>query len=982
MDMQRIIVGLAACALTLGLATVATAQRRTAPQQHVTAPPIVRIGGGDVRGLKPVALQSADIDVDLAGSFARTTYTLTLHNPNGRLLEGTLEFPLAAGQQVTGFALDIDGQMREAVPVPKETGRQVFESIERRQVDPALLEQTAGNHFRLRVYPIPANGTRTVRLSFDDTLRREGADGVLDLALQGFAGAAQPMLHVRGVRAAPRASGRFEALRFARGEGAWNAMVPRDATTAAPLALRVPIARQATHAAGLHEGTRYVLAEVPLAARIPRARAIPHSVGLLWDASASARKRDRDAEFALLDRYFRAMGEGRVTLRFLRDVGEDGGRFDIRGGDWSALRNALATAVYDGATDLSDWQAQANIGEYLLVTDGLHDYGDGALPRLGDAQRLYALSTAGADADATRLAAIAQRRNGRLIAWRGQAGVDGAARALLQEGVRIVAIRAQGATDVEVPSRFVDDGMLRVAARVTEPSAFVRVTLSDEGMLRDVEVPLPADDATHPQVAGRWAHWRIAGLSAEPERHRAEIARIGQSFGLVTAGTSLLVLDSAADYVRYDIPAPPALRAEVEAQRQVERVDRERNRSEHLDEVASRFETRLAWWQRDFPKDSPRKPEPEARKASAAALQERERDAAAREEPPVVFDEPAPADMPSAPAPAAAAVAPAEASALDRITVEAERPGNESAARASITLQPWEPDAPYARRLRDASPAEVYALYLDERDGHADSTAFYLDVADILMKKNRRAEALRVLSNLAEMRLANRHVLRVLGYRLMQAGESGRAVQVFSQVREMADEEPQSHRDLGLALAAAGRRQEAIERLYEVVARPWDARFDEVDAVALNELNAIVATSPVPLDTGFIDRRLQRNMPLDLRAVLAWDSDNSDMDLWVTDPNGEKCYYANQHTYQGGLLSDDFTGGYGPEEFLLRDAKPGQYRVEAHYFGDRQQIVTGGTTLTLRLSTGWGTGRQKDQTVTLRLVGQNESVLVGEFEVQ
>jgi len=278
--------------------------------------------------------------------------------------------------------------------------------------------------------------------------------------------------------------------------------------------------------------------------------------------------------------------------------------------------------------------------------------------------------------------------------------------------------------------------------------------------------------------------------------------------------------------------------------------------------------------------------------------------------------------------------------------------------------------------------ADAYARYLDARDDHADSTAFHLDVADILLAKGRRDEALRVLSNLAEMQLESRHVLRVLGYRLMQAKDYARAVEVFGKVRAIADEEPQSHRDLGLALAAAGRRQAAIERLYEVVARPWDGRFPEVELVALNELNAIVATSPSPLDTSFVDRRLLRNLPVDLRVALGWDSDNSDMDLWVTDPNGEKCYYGHRLTWQGGQLSLDFTGGYGPEEFLLRDAKPGKYRVEANFFGDRQQVVTGATTLTLTLSTGWGTKARKDQVVTLRLTDKRETVLVGEFEVR
>jgi hypothetical protein len=36
----------------------------------------------------------------------------------------------------------------------------------------------------------------------------------------------------------------------------------------------------------------------------------------------------------------------------------------------------------------------------------------------------------------------------------------------------------------------------------------------------------------------------------------------------------------------------------------------------------------------------------------------------------------------------------------------------------------------------------------------------------------------------------------------------------------------------------------------------------------------------------------------------------------------------------------------------------------------------------LTLSTGWGTPRQLDRKVTLRLSGQSETVLVGEFEVE
>ena len=123
-------------------------------------------------------------------------------------------------------------------------------------------------------------------------------------------------------------------------------------------------------------------------------------------------------------------------------------------------------------------------------------------------------------------------------------------------------------------------------------------------------------------------------------------------------------------------------------------------------------------------------------------------------------------------------------------------------------------------------------------------------------------------------------------------------------------------------------------------------------------------------------------MPLDLRVILTWDADNSDMDLWVTDPNGEKCFYSHQLTYQGGRMSDDFTGGYGPEEFSLRKAKSGKYKIEVNFYGNQQQVVAGATTLQVYLTTGFGTLKAREQSVTLRLKDSKETVFVGEFEVK
>ena len=89
-----------------------------------------RISLSDAAG-DPVYVESAEVTAEITGRIAVTRFDLVFRNPNGRVLEGALEFPLLNGQTVTGFALDIDGKLRDAVPVQKDKARLVFEDIER-----------------------------------------------------------------------------------------------------------------------------------------------------------------------------------------------------------------------------------------------------------------------------------------------------------------------------------------------------------------------------------------------------------------------------------------------------------------------------------------------------------------------------------------------------------------------------------------------------------------------------------------------------------------------------------------------------------------------------------------------------------------------------------------------------------------------------------------------------------------------------------
>ncbi|HEL4102564.1 VIT domain-containing protein [Stenotrophomonas maltophilia] len=958
--------------LLCAVAGVAQAQSAKAVRP-VRSVPLLQVAGAE----QPIALRQARIEGDIQAGIAQTRITLEFHNPNRRVLEGELQFPLAEGQQITGFALDIGGELREAVPVPKDRGRQVFEEIARRGVDPGLLEQTAGNQFRLRIYPLPAGGSRRVQLVLREPLAFSSRGWRWTLPLQFAAGAASVDVKVQAPGAMTVGTAPFQ---ITAGQLQWQG---RGAQLPAQLQWTLPAERKPLVQVAPWQDGHYLLAQLPVPIS-SAPRMLLSEVGLLWDGSGSSGLRDRAREFALLDRYFARMGNGTVALTVLRDRAEPVRRFRIRGGNWSELRAALQAVRPDGASALAQWQPQPTVKEYLLVSDGLLTYGPEALPALAPDQRLFAISSAGARTDAVRLRGWSESHGGRFVAL--EADVDAAARELFSSPLDVQVDAGRGVQDVVIDRRSEAEGWLWLHARLAADGVPMRVRV---GGGEWQALPPTQKSSDGELLAGLWAQARLQQLAADRRGNREAMQRLSQQFGLVGPDTSLIVLETLEDYLRYAIRPSGKLRAEYDARYARQVSDRAAADRQRLDEVAARWKERQQWWSRTWPKGAP--PQLKGRALEVASA-----DYAMESAPVAMLAAPAPA---APPAPMAAATeqrreassararrsVSAANQALDTVVVTGsaiDQAGPANEGQLGIQLAAWQPDSAIARRLRQGPASQLYDRYLAERDAHADSSAFFLDVADLLLEQGQRELALRVLSNLAEMDLDNRHLLRVLGYRLMQADAPALAVPVFEQVLAMGQEEPQSFRDLGLALAAAGKPQQALAPLYQVVVRPWDDRFDGIALIALDELTNLVARSTPRLDTRNIDPRLLQAMPLDLRVVLSWDADNSDMDLWVTDPNGERAYYGNRLTYQGGQMSQDFTGGYGPEQFSLRNAKPGKYKVEANYFGSRQQLVTGATTLMLRLTTHWGTPKQKDQMVTMRLKDRADTVLVGEFEVR
>jgi hypothetical protein len=494
-------------------------------------------------------------------------------------------------------------------------------------------------------------------------------------------------------------------------------------------------------------------------------------------------------------------------------------------------------------------------------------------------------------------------------------------------------------------------------------------------------------------------------LTADPEANRADLVRLGQRFSIVTPGTSLLVLETRDQYLEHDVTPPetsPELRAAFLDRRAQEGNLRTVKRTDKIARVVAMWERRVEHWSREFPDQVlPPVNAPAADQArdlpDAAVGGVGGRVANALPMP----SAPVPATMP--PPSVAAGAAPAEAPAAMRqsmrMAADSQSAHSSAGPAAGIVIQSWNPDTPYLRSLGAAPAGDAYGRYLAERGTYGRSPAFYLDCAGFFFERGERPLALRVLTSVAELKIDDARLMRVLAHRLEQAGELDLAIDLFERVLRLRPEEPQSPRDLALALdRRAGTRERtggplpadaatdygrALSLLAGVVEGEWDARFSEVEVIALVEANRIQSlleragrARPWPLDA-----RLRRLLDFDLRVVLTWDTDQTDMDLWVVEPTGERCLYSHPYTAIGGHLSKDFTGGYGPEEYSIRRAAGGDYAVKANFFGSQSLQLTGPTIVQATVITDYGRPSEQRRAITVRLASAREVVDIGQVAV-
>ena len=949
---------------------------------------------------RAVYLQRLNTTITVTGNIATTTMEMTFFNSSQRILEGELVFPLPEGAAVSAYAIDINGVLRGAVPVEKEKGTRVFEAIEHRQVDPGLLEKTEGNNFRTRIYPLPANGSRRVLITYDEELLLNSNHSLrYRLPLDYNKPIDHFTLNISVVQSSFKPQWEDmpdDNIAFSEWNNNYSASLQKtDFTPGHSLSFSIPKNSETAEVMMQQVGANYYFLINSFLKKESRPKPLPDEIAVIWDVSLSGQGRDIKKELQLLGSYINKKKNCSIRLATINNEYHNLGVFRIENGNWQPLRKTIEAFVYDGGTNYSRIDLPSTpAAEYLFFTDGLSTLSSNQVAQNG--HPVYTI-TSSPRADYAWMQSLAQETGAAAINLN-KLNQQEAMQLLTEQALQLLCIKQN--TDISehypsIPQPIVNSCAVAGISSSANTAVVLQYGYGTKIMFeKTVQLNYNQHQAAQINLQKVWAQKKIAELDINYENNKALISQLGKQFSIVTRNTSLIVLENIIDYVQYEIDPPAELRTEYDriikqrlAARRTQQVLAMNNATRYMEEL-------VQWWNADFRNSKP-VPEPSVATDTIAAPAGNQRleevvvtgyGQQRRREVTVSAATVQDVALQGTVAGVAVRSAPGNNDAYKN-KADSNKPDAAEEKKASIAIKPWTPERSYLKTMAAASKENKYAAYLSLRAGYMNTPSFYFDMAAWFFLQKDSANGNLILSNLAELDMENHELYKLLGFKLKETGRYQEEVFVYRKVLQWRPQEPQSYRDYGLALADAGMYQQALDTLYTAISKQYDgevmSNYHGIEETIVTEINQLVTLHGEQLNLTGIDKKLLHDMPVDTRVVLSWNMNDTDIDLWLTDPNGEKCYYSHKTTAIGGRISDDFTNGYGPEQFLLKKAIKGVYSIEANFYGERQLKLAGPTTVMAEIYTHYASGRQQRKIITIQLEKSGEQTLmVGKFSFE
>lgn len=1071
-----------------------------------------------------VTLDQFHVNVSVVGSFAITTYDMTFKNSSSRILEGQLNLPMQEGESVIGYQLEVNGKMRKGVVVEKEEARQIFEEIVNRKVDPGIIEKTQGNNYRTRLYPIPANGYKRVIITTQQNLVKDGATYkyLLPFASNQVLSKFSLVLELFQNNKPQLSPNNIGDLNFENVENIYKMSVKKENyTLKEPLQIAIPEQDQPN--TPLYEKNeneqffyqKFNYAYDELNQNTPP-KLDPTSITLLWDISFSGITRNKAKEIEMIQAIFQAFPNKNITLVAFND--KIVFQKNYNSNQTADVIAKINSFNFDGTTDLTFIEnlKVKSKGLVLLFSDGINGLGQITQPNTTNPNLFSIVTSTSNDFDALQNVSNSNVLNLNRIS--------------VESAVNKIQFPPITLLNVEVVSGNVTDlypkvgssvyTNLEVCGKFTGNEATINLVYGYAGtklFTHTVRVKYDKNsdlafksDYVNTLISRCWAQNEIQHLQKLLPKSKNKIKFMAKKYGIVTNFTSLIVLETLSDYIRYNVPPPAELKEEYD--KYLERNGKTNvveKRVETADEIVDRdeqtyYKPLLDWWKNPIKNLNPVKPNSTSNNQNSSNNSQPRNNIFPGDttiytsDPSIIKGVITDSDKNFQPyvqvllkkdninmdqtmttergeyaffgvtngiysiqiggpntfcertttitniivdrssvlirnfiadcALSLQGVAVVRSEAMydvqlevveNNVSVESTTSFSQdfnsdesidyapaeimeyedsdapparyvenipaqipSTPKKTISLKPYTTDELYMDLYHDSIPnKEIYQVYLNARVNYSTSPSYFVDVADLFYQRGMKDTARIILANILEITNENFQIVQIYGKKLTEYGFYKDAVPAFKYITELREEFPQSFRDYALACQYAGKYQEAYDVFVYILTTRWD-RFDNLKPIVFTDFNGLLNLYGKKIDQKNLNPKLRANFPVGMRVVISWDTDNCDIDLHVKEPDGTTCFYGYTLTKNGGKMSNDFTAGFGPEQYMMKTNIEGIYEILANYFGSRSQSELMPVTVYADVFTNYGTQKQEHKRISLRLKNKKDIYSLGEIDVK
>lgn len=295
-------------------------------------------------------------------------------------------------------------------------------------------------------------------------------------------------------------------------------------------------------------------------------------------------------------------------------------------------------------------------------------------------------------------------------------------------------------------------------------------------------------------------------------------------------------------------------------------------------------------------------------------------------------------------------------------------------------FQVYSPRLKGSRRTRAGMSPKLLATLASEQPDYN----IVMQAAQQRARRN-QGNAIRLLSSLVEKNASNPNQLRDVGFMAMKWGLTEHTYFIFKKLIDLRPYEPPSYQLIAQALDQMGKYELAM-LYYDIAIHTewqdweshdfkWIATLDYIHLLRRLsktrnfKLKAYAKKRLKELEE-WMDDEVYSTKTKDLMVYITWNTDETYVDLYVTEPSKEVCSYKNSETKNDGIMTEDVEG-LGPVLYYIDEAKKGTYDIKINYYNEREQRASTKTRVYVVVYRNWGKPNESVSRKVVTLASQD-----------